>query len=465
MNTEWDVVVVGAGPGGYPAAIRAAQLGLKTACIEQDKLGGVCLNWGCIPSKALLKTAELAHKIRRAGEFGLRVPSLDIDFPAVVERSRKVAQRHERGVGGLFKKYGVTPITGTAKLVAPGQVQVGDDTRSPLDRSGLLSARHVVVATGARAKVFPGIEVDGERVVTYREAIVRTDRPSKVTVLGAGAIGLEFAYFWSAMGAEVTVVEGLPEILPREDAEVAKEARKHLEKAGIAFRLGTFVQTAARDGDGAVVVLKDGTKLASDLVLVALGIAPNTAGIGLEEVGVKLDRGFVPVDASMATSVPGIYAVGDITPQGGLAHTATRQGELCVERIAGHHVADLDYGAIPSCTYCQPQVASVGLTEAAARAKNIKFKVGKFPFLANGKAQGAGEPEGFVKVLLGDPHGEIVGAHIVGFEATEMIAEFGLARSAELTSDEILHAVHAHPTFAEAMYEAVAQALGQTVHI
>lgn len=454
--SDFDVVVIGAGPGGYPAAIRAAQLGLRTACIERDKLGGVCLNWGCIPSKALLKTAELLRKIQHASDFGLRVADVGVDFEKVVERSRKVAQRHERGVGGLFKKYGVTPIMGEATLTGPGKIKVGEQE---------LSARHVVLATGARAKVFPGIEVDGERVLTYREAIVRSQRPEVVTVLGAGAIGLEFAYFWNAMGAKVTVIEGLPEILPREDAECAKEARKHLEKQGIAFQLGTFVDTAVRQGDGTVVKLKDGTEHKADLTLVALGIAPNTQNLGLEALGVAMERGFVTVDRSMATNVPGLYAVGDLTPVGGLAHTATRQGELCVERIAGHHVPDIDYSAIPSCTYCQPQIASVGLTEEAAKKQGLSFKVGKFPFLANGKAQGAGEPEGFVKVLIGEPHGEIIGAHIVGYEATEMIAEFGLARSAELTSDEILHAVHAHPTFSEAMYEAVAQALGQTVHI
>jgi dihydrolipoamide dehydrogenase len=328
-----------------------------------------------------------------------------------------------------------------------------------------IAAKHIVLATGARAKVFPGIEVDGERVVTYREAIVRTECPSVVTVLGAGAIGLEFAYFWNAMGAKVTVIEGLPEILPREDAECAKEARKHLEKQGIEFKLGTFVQTARRDGDGTIVTLQDGTVYKADLTLVALGITPNTANLGLEQLGVTMERGFVPVDRYMATNVPGLYAVGDITPAGGLAHTATRQGEIVAEKLAGHHPAELDYSSIPSCTYCQPQVASVGLTEAALQKAHRSYKVGKFPFLANGKAQGAGEPEGFVKVLLGEPHGEILGAHIVGYEATEMIAEFGLARSAELTKDELLHAVHAHPTFSEAMFEAVAQAYGQSVHI
>jgi dihydrolipoamide dehydrogenase len=453
---DFDVLVIGAGPGGYPAAIRAAQLGLKTACVEKEKLGGVCLNWGCIPSKALLKTAELAFKIGKAKDWGLSVSDLSIDYPRVVERSRKVAQRHERGVGSLFKKYGVTSIAGEAKLKAADKVEVGGKE---------ITATHVVVATGARAKLFPGIEVDGERVLTYREAIVRTAQPRTATVLGAGPIGLEFAYFWRGMGVEVTVVEALPEILPREDREAAKEARKHLEKTGIQFKLGAPVASAARDGDGSVVKLKDGTELRSDLTLAAFGIAPNTDAVGFAEVGVKLERGFVPVDACMRTSVRGVYAVGDITPNGGLAHTATRQGEICVERIAGHAVPDIDYGSIPSCTYCQPQVASIGLTEEQAQAQGIAITVGRFPFLANGKAQGAGEPEGFVKVLLGKQHGEIVGAHIVGSEATEMIAELTLARSAELTADEVLHAVHAHPTFSEATFEAFAQALDRTVHI
>jgi len=453
---DFDVIVIGAGPGGYPAAIRGAQLGLRTACIEREKLGGVCLNWGCIPTKALLKTAELAHKIERADEFGLSAGSLGIDFPKVIARSRKVSARHERGVGGLFKKYGVHSVAGEAHISGPGQVTVGGET---------LTADHIIVATGARAKTFPGIEIDGERVLSYREAIVRDEQPKSVTVLGAGAIGLEFAYFWAAMGAHVTVVEGEGQILPRSDADVAKEAHKHLAKTGIDFRLGVLVDRVQNTGDGTLTTLKDGTGLRAELTLVALGITPNTQGIGLEEAGVQLDRGFVTIDGSMKTNVPGIYAVGDITPHGGLAHTATRQGEMCVERIAGHRVADLDYTNVPSCTYCQPQVASVGLTETEAKAKGITYKIGKFPFMANGKAQGAGEADGFVKVLIGAPHGEIVGAHIVGYEATEMIQEFTLARSAELTVDEVLHAVHAHPTFGEAMYEAVAQGMGQTVHL
>jgi len=453
---DYDVVVIGAGPGGYPAAIRASQLGLKTACVEKEKLGGVCLNWGCIPSKALLKTAELAAKVRKADDWGLGIPELTVDFAKVIGRSRKVAKRHERGVAGLFKKYGVTHLQGEARLLGPGRVAIGDQE---------ITADHIIVATGARARTFPGIEADGERIVTYREAIVRDEPVASVTVLGAGAIGLEFAYFWRHMGAEVTVIEGTDEILPREDPECAEAARKGLAKGGIQFELGTFVDKVERRGDGTRVTLKDGRTLDADLTLIALGITPNTEGLGLQEAGVTLDRGFVPVDANLQTNVRGIYAVGDITPQGGLAHTATRQGEVCVERIAGHHVPDIDYSNVPSCTYCQPQVASIGLTEAQAKEQGLSYTVGRFPFLANGKAQGAMAAEGFVKVLLGEPHREILGAHIVGSEATELIGELALARSAECTADEVLYTIHAHPTFGEAVFEAVAEAYGQTVHI
>lgn len=453
---DYDVVVIGAGPGGYPAAIRASQLGLKTACVEKEKLGGVCLNWGCIPSKALLKTAELAAKVRKADDWGLGIPELTVDFAKVIGRSRKVAKRHERGVAGLFKKYGVTHLQGEARLLGPGRIAIGDQE---------ITADHIVVATGARARTFPGIEPDGERIVTYREAIVRDEPVASVTVLGAGAIGLEFAYFWRHMGAEVTVIEGTDEILPREDPECAEAARKGLAKGGIQFELGTFVDKVERRGDGTRVTLKDGRTLDADLTLIALGITPNTEGLGLQEAGVTLDRGFVPVDANLQTNVRGIYAVGDITPQGGLAHTATRQGEVCVERIAGHHVPDIDYSNVPSCTYCQPQVASIGLTEAQAKEQGLSYTIGRFPFLANGKAQGAMAAEGFVKVILGEPHREILGAHIVGSEATELIGELALARSAECTADEVLYTIHAHPTFGEAVFEAVAEAYGQTVHI
>lgn len=460
MSQSFDVVVIGAGPGGYPTAIRAAQLGLSVACIEKEKVGGVCLNWGCVPSKALLKTAELVNKIGHAEDFGISVGAPTVDYPAVVKRSQAVASRFNKGVQGLFKKYGVTSIAGTARLSDAGTVLVTDS-----EGAQTIHGKHIVVATGARARVFPGIEVDGERIVTYREAIVSEVKPASVTILGSGAIGIEFAYFWNAMGVEVTVVEGLSEIVPREDADVGRELRKQLGKQGIKFELGRFVETVVRDGDRVKTTLKDGTVLEADLCLAALGIAPNTDGIGLEDVGVELDRGFIAIDELGRTNVAGVYAVGDVTTRGGLAHTATAQGHVLAEHLAGHHVVPVRYDAIPSCTYCQPQVASVGLTEKAAREAGHDVKVGKFPFIANAKSFGAGTPEGFVKVVLDAKHGEILGAHILGADATEMIAEFTVARTNELTADEILHTVHAHPTAAEVMLEAVAQALGQSVHI
>jgi len=456
-----DVLVIGAGPGGYPAAIRAAQLGLKTACVEKENLGGVCLNWGCIPSKALLKTAELAHQVRDDAEgWGLSTGELSIDYGKVIARSRKVADKFVRGVRGLFKKYGVTHLRGTATIAGPGTVQIeGKD-------GGTVQAKHVIVATGGRAKTFPGIEPDGERILTYREAILATELPPSITVLGAGAIGMEFAYFWNAMGAQVTVVEALPEVLPLEDPECAAVVRKAMNKHGIGFQLGKRVEKVERDGEQVVTRLEDGTELRSHTVLVALGVRPNTEGIGLEDVGVELERGFVKVDASYRTTASGFYAVGDVCSLGpALAHTATRQAHVCVERIAGEHPVDVDYDAMPSCTYCQPQVASVGLTAEQAKERGYDVQIGQFPFLANGKAYGAGHREGFVKVVLDKKYGEVLGAHIVGAEATEMIAEMVLARTAEATAAVLTSTVHAHPTFAEAMYEAVASALGESVHI
>lgn len=462
MSDAYDVLVIGAGPGGYPAAIRAAQLGFKTACIEKEKLGGVCLNWGCIPSKALLKTAELVHKIGHAKDFGITVSEPEIDYAKVIARSRKVSKRFEKGVGSLFKKYGVTKIAGTATLTGPTSVDVvsTDGTRS-------ITAKHIVVATGARARFFPGIEPDGERILTYREAVVAETCPPSVVVLGAGAIGMEFAYFWNAMGADVTVVEGQSEVLPIEDPDVAAVVRKSFEKSGIKVITGAFVDHVKRDGGDCTVTLKNGDVLEAHTVLVALGITPNTEGIGLDAAGVSVDaRGHVEVNSSLQSSVPSIYAVGDVANRGAaLAHVATAQAHICIERIAGKQVPDLDDRNVPSATYCQPQVASVGLTEAAAKEAGLDVRIGTFPFLANGRSQGAGQPEGFVKVVIDNAYGEIVGAHIVGADATEMIAEFVLARTAEATAETILHTVHAHPTAAEAMLEAVGMSSGDSVHI
>ena len=462
MSTEsYDLLVIGAGPGGYPAAIRGAQLGLKTACIEREKAGGVCLNWGCIPSKALLKTAELRHKMAKASEYGLEIGEVAVNFEAVIDRSRGVAARFEKGVNGLFKKYGVTVIQGDASLESATSVKV----RASDGSEQTLTARHVILATGARARTFPSMVPDGERIVTYREFIVATTRPNRITILGAGAIGMEFAYFLNAMGTEVTVVEGQDEVLPLEEADAAAVVRKSMAKDGVQFVLGQRVQEVRRDGEETVTVLEDGTELRADQTLLALGIHPNTDGIGLDGLGVHMKRGFVEVDANCQTNLPGLYAVGDMTTRGGLAHTATAQAHMTVERLAGHSVPDVDYTNIPSCTYCQPQVASVGQKERELVEQGVAYRVGRFPFLANGKAQGAGDADGFVKVLIDEKYGEILGATIVGHAATEMIAEFVLARSSESTSDVILHTVHAHPTYSEAMLEAVAQAEGSSVHI
>ncbi len=458
---DYDLIVIGAGPGGYPAAIRAAQLGLKTACIEKELLGGVCLNWGCIPSKALLKTAELANKIKHdAKKFGLGTPQIDVDYPKVIKRSRTVSKKFNKGVAFLFKKYGVTHLTGTASLEGPGRVLL-----TKADGSEALTAKNIVVATGAGPRWFPGMEPDYERILTYREAIVLEQQPASIVILGAGAIGMEFADFLNAMGSEVTVVEGMTEILPVEDPEVAEVARKAMAKRGIQFKLGDFCKSVERKGDGCVTTMSDGTVFESDYVLLALGIKPNTGGIGLEQAGVALDRGFITVDESLRTNVPGIFAVGDCTTRGGLAHTATRQAHVCVERIAGHHAPDVNYDLIPSCTYCQPQVASVGLSEKTASERGIEVKVGRFPFMANGKAVGAGHGEGFVKVLVGVDLGDLVGATIVGADATEMIADFAMAISSEATAESFISTVHAHPTNSEVSLEAVAQALGVSVHI
>lgn len=459
--SEFDVIVIGAGPGGYPSAIRAAQLGFKTACIEREKLGGVCLNWGCVPSKALLKTAELVNKLKKADSWGVEVSEPTIHFDKVVGRSQKIAKRFNKGVAGLFKKYGVTLISGNASFSDDKELIVTNS-----EGTQTLNAKHIIIATGARARTFPGIEADGDRILTYREAIVLQDQPESITILGAGAIGIEFAYFMNAMGTNVTVIEGLNEILPVEDPELGAELRKNLKKQGIQFQLGEFVKTVENTGKGTTVTLNNGTTFESDLTLVSLGITPNADQLNLDALGVRLSRGFIEVDENFQTSIPGIYAVGDVCSRGpGLAHTATRAAHICVERIAGLEVADLDLDSVPSCTYCQPQVASVGLTEAEAKKRGLSYNVGRFPFMANAKAHGGGAPEGFVKVLVGEQYGEIIGAHIIGSDATEMIANFTMAKTSEATADLFTQTIHAHPTNGEAMMEAVAAALGHTVHM
>lgn len=462
MADTYDVLVIGAGPGGYVAAIRAAQLGLKTGCIEEENLGGVCLNWGCIPSKALLRNADLVQIMtERAKEFGFQFDNFRADYNVAVERSRQVAQRLSRGVASLFKKYGVEHIKGRGVLTGPQTVQVGDQT---------YEAKNFIIATGARARSLPGIEIDGKDIQSYREAIVETEIPNSIVIVGAGAIGLEFGHIYNAYGADVTIVEFLPHLAPLEDEEISKEIEKAYKRAGINFRVSTKV-TGVEKRDGKLYVQVEPTQggqgetIETDRVLMAVGVAPNSKNLGLENAGVELDeRGFIKIDDEMRTNVPNIYAIGDVTGKLLLAHVASHQGIAAAEVIAGHSIRPLEYEMMPRATYCTPQIASMGLTEAQCKERGIEYKVGRFPFIANGKALGLGERDGFVKILADAKYGEILGAHMIGPEVTELIAEFTLARTLEATPLEIAHAVHPHPTLSEAIGEAALAVEGQTIN-
>ncbi len=455
--SDYDVLVIGSGPGGYLAAILAAQRGLKTACVEKERLGGVCLNWGCIPSKALLKAAEHYQFIKEeASSFGLGLDNPRHDWAKVVARSRKIADQSERGVRFLFKKHGVEPVTGTAALLGGGKVAVGDK---------VLAAKHIIVATGARAKAFPGMDVDGERVMTYRSAIASTTQPESVIVLGSGAIGLEFAYLYNSFGTKVTLVEAADRLCPLEDADVSAEVARSFKKQGVDIVTGQACTSIRRDGDGVHAVLADGRELRASHALLALGVVPNVEGIGLDVAGVALEKGAIKVDDSFRTTATGIYAIGDVAGPPALAHAAYAEAHVCIARIKGEHAPDVDYDNMPAATYCQPQIASVGLTEAQAKAKNLAFTVGRFPLSANGKARAIGASEGFVKVLVGKEQGEILGAHLVGHDVSELLANFVMARGAEVTAAHFLHTVHAHPTVGEAMFEAVAEAVGLGAHL
>jgi dihydrolipoamide dehydrogenase len=452
----YDLCVIGSGPGGYVAAIRASQLGMKTACVEKDRLGGVCLNVGCIPSKALLESAKMVKMLGGMGRFGISVGKPEIDFAKVVARSRGVAERSEKGVHHLFKKYGVDLIQGEARVEAPGRVRVGEE---------LIEAKHVIVATGARATTFPGMEPDGERILTYREAIVRDVKPASAVVLGGGAIGLEFAWFWAAMGVKVTVVEGLDRLAPLADADCSAELAKAFRRSRIKVLTGVFCDRIERTEGGTKVVLKDGSELEAEVTLLALGTRANVAGIGLEEAGVAIERGVIVTDPACRTNVPGIYAIGDCSGPPMLAHKASKEALICVETIAGHRPAPLDVDAIPFGIFCQPQVAGVGRTEEQLKEAGVPYTVGRFPFAANGKSRATNHTDGFVKVLLDPELGELLGAHLVGHDAVELLAELVLFKSAELDAETFLDAVHGHPTAGETVMEAVAAALGVCVHM
>jgi len=465
MST-YDLIVIGAGPGGYVCAIRAAQLGQKVAIVDKQWLGGVCLNVGCIPSKALLKNAEVAHTLRERGkEFGFSFENLRLDFPAAVKRSRQVSNRLVKGVEFLMKKNGIMVYMGTATLSAPQLVTVTDKDGKPTE----LTAKNIVVATGASAMVPSAWKVDGEKVVTYLEAITQEKLPKSVIIIGSGAIGVEFATVWNSYGVDVTVVEMLPRLVPLEDEEVSAELEKAFKKRGIKSLTGHKVESVGTTNGGVKVTVSAGgeTKvLEAEQALVAIGFRPNSKGLGLEEAGVKIaERGFVEIDERMATNIPGIWAIGDVTGKLMLAHVGSAMGIVCAENVAGAETITLDYEMMPRATYCQPQIASFGLTEAQARERGHTVKVGRFPFQANGKALGLGDYAGWVKIIVDEKYGEILGAHMIGPEVTELLPELTLARMMELTPAEIARNVHAHPTLSEALMEAAHVAEGSAIHI
>ena len=458
MNS-YDVIVLGSGPGGYVTAIRASQLGLKTAIVEKENLGGVCLNWGCIPTKALLKSAQVFEYLKHAQDYGLSVKEASHDFSAVVKRSRNVADGMSKGIAFLMKKNKIDVIEGYGKLKSGKKIDVDGKE---------FAANHIIIATGARSRELPSLPQDGKKVIGYREALTLEQQPKKMIIVGSGAIGVEFAYFYNSIGTEVTIVEFLPKIVPVEDDEISKQLERSFKKTGIKIMTSSEVTSVDTSGKGvkATVKTKKGEEiLEADIVLSAVGIKSNIENIGLEDVGIAVDRDKILVNDYYQTNIPGYYAIGDVTPGQALAHVASAEGILCVEKIAGQHVEALDYGNIPGCTYCLPEIASVGLTEAKAKEEGYDIKVGKFPFSASGKASASGNKDGFVKVIFDAKYGEWLGCHMIGAGVTDMIAEAVLGRKLETTGHEVLKAVHPHPTMSEAVMEAIADAYDEVIHI
>ncbi|WP_312195564.1 dihydrolipoyl dehydrogenase [Epilithonimonas vandammei] len=462
---NYDIIVIGSGPGGYVTAIRAAQLGFKTAIIEKENLGGICLNWGCIPTKALLKSAHVFNYLKHAEDYGLnKVENPGFDFTKVIQRSRGVASKMSGGIQFLMKKNKIDVIMGTAKVKAGKKVSVVDTEGKTTE----YSATNIIIATGARSRELPNLPQDGKKVIGYRQALSLPEQPKSMIVVGSGAIGIEFADFYNAMGTKVTVVEFLPNIVPLEDEEVSKHVEKSLKKSGIEIMTNSSVESVDTSGNGVKAKVKTATgeiTIEADVLLSAVGIAANVEGIGLEAVGIKTEKGRVLVNEWYETSVPGYYAIGDIIPTQALAHVASAEGITCVEKIKGMHVEKIDYGNIPGCTYCHPEIASVGLTEKQAKEKGYELKVGKFPFSASGKATANGDVDGFIKVIFDAKYGEWLGCHMVGDGVTDMIAEAVVARKLETTGHEVLKAIHPHPTISEAVMEAVAAAYGEVIHI
>ncbi|MCE2927794.1 MAG: dihydrolipoyl dehydrogenase [Rickettsiales bacterium] len=461
----FDVVIVGGGPGGYVAAIRASQLGMKTALVEREHMGGICLNWGCIPTKALLRSSELYHTMKHADVYGLSAKDISFDLKKVVERSRGVAGQLSKGVSGLMKKNKVTVIDGHGKLAGKGKLVVEKDGKKVAD----VSAKHIILATGARARVLPGLEPDGKLVWTYKEAMVPSAMPKSLLVVGSGAIGIEFASFYRSMGAEVTVVEVQDRILPVEDEEISKFAHKAFEKQGMKLMTSATVKALKKGKDNVTATIEAGGKsseLTFDRVIMAVGIVGNTENLGLEGTKVKVEKGHIATDGYGATGEPGVYAIGDVTGAPWLAHKASHEGVICVEKIAGAKgVHPMKKENIPGCTYCHPQVASVGLTEKAAKEKYKDIKVGRFQFIGNGKAIALGEPEGLIKTIFDAKTGELLGAHMIGAEVTEMIQGYAIAKAGELTEGELMHTIFPHPTLSEMMHESVLDAYGRVIHM
>lgn len=461
---KYDVIVLGSGPGGYVTAIRASQLGLKTAIVERESLGGICLNWGCIPTKALLKSANVFEYISHASDYGIEIGSAKADFGGMVKRSRDVADGMSKGVQFLMKKNKIEVIMGTGTLM-PGRklsVKGADGTSTEL------SADHIIIATGARSRELPNLKQDGKKIIGYREAMTLPKQPKKMVVVGSGAIGVEFAYFYNAIGTEVTIVEYLPNIVPVEDEEVSKQLERSFKKQGINIMTGaevTNVDTASAGCKVTVKTKKGDEVLECDVVLSAVGVIANIENIGLEHVGIATDKGKIMVNDYYQTNVPGYYAIGDCVPGPALAHVASAEGIICVEKIAGHHPEALDYGNIPGCTYCSPEVASVGMTEKQAREKGIEVKIGKFPFSASGKASAGGNKDGFVKLIFDAKYGELLGGHLIGANVTEMVAELVALRKLETTGHELIKTVHPHPTMSEAIMEAAAAAYDEVIHL
>jgi len=460
---NYDVIVLGSGPGGYVSAIRASQLGLKVAVIEKESLGGICLNWGCIPTKALLKSAQVFEYINHAEDYGITVKDANADFPAIIKRSRDVADGMSSGIAYLLKKNKVEVIYGFGKVKPGNKVAVTVDGKSTD-----YSAKNIIIATGARSRQLPNLPQDGKKIIGYRDALVLANAPKKMVIVGSGAIGVEFAYFYNAMGTDVTVVEFMPNIVPIEDVDISKQLQRSFKKSGIKVMTNSSVEKVDTTGAGCKVLIK--TKkgeetIECDVVLSAVGIVANIENIGLEEVGIKTEKGKILVDDYYNTNVNGYHAIGDVLPNHALAHVASAEGITCVEKIAGQNPEPIDYGNIPGCTYASPEIASVGMTEAAAKEAGYEIKVGKFPFTASGKASAAGHKDGFVKVIFDAKYGEWLGCHMIGYNVTELIAEAVVARKLETTGHEVLKAIHPHPTMSEAVMEAVADAYDEVIHI